>query len=105
MQLDVSIAFFILGIVATLIRSGIDFPKALYQSLTLFLMIAIGLKGGVALSAHASPQVLPQSIAVILFGLSLPLLAFPILHYIGKLDRKDAASIAAHYGSVSKPAK
>lgn len=50
MQLDITIAFFILGALATLIRSDIQFPKALYQSLTLFLMLAIGLKGGVALS-------------------------------------------------------
>jgi hypothetical protein len=64
-------------------------------------MIAIGLKGGVALSQHASLQLIPQSIAVILFGLAIPLLAFHILRYVGQLNRKDSASIAAHYGSVS----
>ena len=101
MQLDVSIAFFILGAIAAVLRSGIDFPKALYQSLTLFLMLAIGLKGGVALSEHASLQLIPQSISVILFGLLMPLLAFPVLYFVGQLNRKDAASIAAHYGSVS----
>lgn len=101
MQLDISIAFFILGAVATLLRANIEFPKALYQTLTLFLMIAIGLKGGIALSEHASLQLIPQSIAVIMFGLLLPLIAFPVLMYIGALQRQDAASIAAHYGSVS----
>ncbi|MDE1460801.1 sodium-dependent bicarbonate transport family permease [Spartinivicinus poritis] len=101
MQLDVGIAFFILGVFATLVRSNIQFPKGLYQSLILFLMIAIGLKGGVALAEHASWQLVSQSISVILFGLLLPLIAFPILYYIGELKRYDAASIAAHYGSVS----
>jgi len=101
MQLDVSIAFFIMGAIAVVLKSKIDFPKALYQSLTLFLMVAIGLKGGVALSAHASWDLIPQSLSVIAFGLFLPLLAFPVLFFIGRLDRKDAASIAAHYGSVS----
>lgn len=101
MQLDVTIAFFLLGAVACLMRSEIQFPKALYQTLTLFLMIAIGLKGGVALSEHASLQLIPQSLSVIMFGLLLPLLAFPILFYIGQLNREDSASIAAHYGSVS----
>lgn len=101
MQLDVSIAFFILGAIAALVRSDIQFPKALYQSLILFLMIAIGLKGGVALSEHASWQLVSQSIYVILFGLLLPLIAFPVLFYVGGLKRFDAASIAAHYGSVS----
>lgn len=101
MQLDVSISFFLLGVFAALVRAEINFPKALYQSLTLFLMIAIGLKGGVALSEHASWALISQSIYVILFGLLLPLLAFPILYYVGQLKRVDAASIAAHYGSVS----
>ena len=101
MQLDISIAFFILGAVATLLRANIEFPKALYQTLTLFLMIAIGLKGGIALSEHASLQLIPQSLAVIIFGLTLPLIAFPVLFYVGALQRQDAASIAAHYGSVS----
>ncbi|WP_101760064.1 sodium-dependent bicarbonate transport family permease [Oceanicoccus sp. KOV_DT_Chl] len=101
MVLDISIAFFMLGVLATLIRSEIQFPKALYQSLTLFLMIAIGLKGGVALSEHASWQLVPQSIFVIMLGIVIPLIAFPVLFLIGQLERKDAASIAAHYGSVS----
>lgn len=101
MQLDVSIAFFLLGAVAALVRSNIQFPKSLYQAIVLFLMIAIGLKGGVALAEHASWGLLSQSFYVILFGLLLPLIAFPILFYIGRLKRYDAASIAAHYGSVS----
>lgn len=101
MLFDVSIAFFLLGVIARLLRADIQFPASLYQSLTLFLMIAIGLKGGVALAEHASLQLIGQSAAVILFGFSLPLLAFPILKNIGQLSRIDAASIAAHYGSVS----
>ncbi|WP_144213024.1 sodium-dependent bicarbonate transport family permease [Shewanella donghaensis] len=101
MQIDVSIAFFLMGVFAVLVRADIQFPRSLYQSLILFLMIAIGLKGGVALAEHASWALVVQSIYVILFGFALPLIAFPILYYIGALKRDDAASIAAHYGSVS----
>ncbi|GAA5315540.1 MAG: sodium-dependent bicarbonate transport family permease [Candidatus Pelagadaptatus aseana] len=101
MQLDVGIAFFILGVFAALVRAEIQFPKSLYQSLVLFLMVAIGLKGGVALAEHASWELVSQSFIVILLGLLLPLIAFPVLYYIGDLKRYDAASIAAHYGSVS----
>lgn len=101
MQVDVGIAFFILGVFATLVRSNIQFPKGLYQSLVLFLMVAIGLKGGVALAEHASWQLLGQSLYVLVLGLLLPFIAFPILYFIGELKRYDAASIAAHYGSVS----
>ena len=101
MQIDVGIAFFVLGVFAALVRSDIQFPKGLYQTLILFLMIAIGLKGGVALAEHASWQLVSQSMFVLLLGMLLPLIAFPVLYYIGELKRYDAASIAAHYGSVS----
>jgi len=53
------------------------------------------------LAEHASWELVTQSMGVILLGLLLPLIAFPVLYYIGELKRYDAASIAAHYGSVS----
>lgn len=101
MQLDIVVAFFVLGMAATLLRSRIDFPSGLYRSCTLFLLLAIGLKGGYALSQQADSAVLTQSIAVLLFGLLLPLLAFPLLRWFGGWSRVDAAATAAHYGSVS----
>lgn len=101
MQLDIVIAFFILGAVARALRSPLSFPPAMYQFLTIFLMLAIGLKGGVALASHADADLLKQTAAVLGFGLALPLLAYPLLRRIGGLERTDSASIAAHYGSVS----
>jgi hypothetical protein len=94
-------AFFVLGVAARLLRTDVQFPASLHQSLTLFLLIAIGLKGGVALGDHAAAELVPQSLAVILLGLALPIIAFPLLAHVGQLTREDAASIAAHYGSVS----
>ena len=99
--MDVGIAFFLLGIAAALTRTDIQFPQPLYQTLILYLLLAIGLKGGIALAEHASWQILGQSVLVISLGLILPLIAFPILLHVGELQRHDAASIAAHYGSVS----
>lgn len=101
MQFDVVVAFFVLGLAARLLNVRIDFPHGLYQSLILFLLLAIGLKGGIALHSHASISLLYQSLAIIGFGLVLPFVAFPILYKIGGLSRVDAASISAHYGSVS----
>lgn len=101
MQLDIVAAFFVLGIIARVVKSDLELPKSLYQSLTIFLLVAIGLKGGVALSEHASLQLVPQSLAVLALGLILPLVAFPLLARVGRFDNADAASIAAHYGSVS----
>lgn len=101
MYFDVAPAFFLLGALAALLKADIRFPPSLYQSLTLFLLVAIGLKGGVSLSAHGDGAVVLQAIAVVALGVVLPLLAFPLLRGLGQLGRDDAASIAAHYGSVS----
>lgn len=101
MQLDVVAAFFILGALAQILKAPIKMPKGLYQSLTIFLLIAIGLKGGIALGQFGSIELLWQSLLVIGFGALLPLFAYPVLRKFGALSRTDSASIAAHYGSVS----
>ncbi|WP_444928483.1 sodium-dependent bicarbonate transport family permease [Microbulbifer sp. SSSA002] len=101
MQLDIVVGFFLLGAFAQLVRSDLSLPKGLYQSCVIFLLIAIGLKGGAALSAYSAATLVPQALAVVAFGALLPLLAFPILRWIGKWSRVDAAATAAHYGSVS----
>ncbi|WP_444910498.1 sodium-dependent bicarbonate transport family permease [Microbulbifer sp. TRSA005] len=101
MQLDVVVGFFILGALAQLVRSDLRLPTGLYQSCVIFLLLAIGLKGGAALSTYSASTLIPQSLAILAFGALLPLLAFPLLYWIGKWSRLDAAATAAHYGSVS----
>lgn len=101
MVIDAVVAFFILGIVCQLLGAKMAFPEGLYKTLSMFLMIAIGLKGGIALQQHVDPALLSMSIAVVAFGLLLPLVAYPILRYFGQLDKINAGAIAAHYGSVS----
>jgi len=101
MKIDVVVTFFILGMFARFVKARFDFPAALYQAIIIFLLLAIGLKGGIALKTYNSDGLLLQSLAVIAMGLIMPLIAFPVLHRIGGLGRDDAASIAAHYGSVS----
>lgn len=101
MKLDVVVAFFILGMVVRGLKARVEFPPALYQSIIIFLLIAIGLKGGIALHAYSTGSLITQSLAVIAIGIVMPLLAFPLLYKIGSLSRDNAASVAAHYGSVS----
>lgn len=101
MHLDVVAAFFLLGALAQLFKAPIKMPAGLYQSLTIFLLVAIGLKGGMALGEYGNTELFLQSLFVIGFGVVLPLIAFPLLKYVGGLSRTDSASIAAHYGSVS----
>lgn len=99
MTLDPVVLFFLLGLFAALARSDLKLPPALYETLSVFLLLAIGLKGGVALAKTGSPQVLLQVLLVILLGTLLTLLAFAVLRW--RLNRADAAATAAHYGSVS----
>jgi len=101
MGIDPVVLFFLLGVAARLLRSDLRLPEAMYEGLSIYLLLAIGLKGGVELARHPVSDLLPQAAAVVLLGLALPLLAFPILRYVGKLDHWNASSIAAHYGSVS----
>lgn len=101
MSFDPILLFFILGLSSGVVRSPLRLPPQAYELVSIVLLLAIGLKGGVELSATAFLPLLPQVLVVTLMGVALPLLAFPVLLYAGKFPRADAASIAAHYGSVS----
>lgn len=93
--------FFLLGFVARLARSDLKLPGQLYEALSIYLLLAIGLKGGMELAKQDPLQVLPQALAVLALGAAIPLVAFPILRRLGRFDRFNAAAIAGHYGSVS----
>lgn len=100
-MIDVVVLFFLFGLAAGLARSELKLPAALYDSLSVFLLLTIGLKGGEGLAQQALGPLLPQLGAVILLGVALTLIAFAILRSAGRLGRADAAAMAAHYGSVS----
>ena len=100
-SIDPVILFFILGVTAGLLRSDLRLPAAIYDFLTVLLLLAIGLKGGVELSLQPFVALLPQMAAVTFMGIALTPVAYAILRYAGRFGRADSASIAAHYGSVS----
>lgn len=95
------ILFFILGLMAGIIRSDLKIPGVLYESISIFLLLAIGLKGGIELAKVPLASIAGPALTVVAVAALIPLLAFPVLHHIGRMARADAASIAAHYGSVS----
>lgn len=99
--IDPVILFFLFGLVAGLLRSELRLPSAVYDLVSMLLLLAIGLKGGIELANHPFHQLVPQALAVMAMGFVLPLAAYPVLRYAGRFKRADAASIAAHYGSVS----
>lgn len=100
-MLDPVLLFFLLGLAAGLLRSELHMPAAVYDLVSMLLLLAIGLKGDMELAWQPIGDLALQTFAVIVMGALLPLLAFPVLRFAGRLPRADAASIAAHYGSVS----
>ena len=99
--LSPAVLFFALGLMAALTKSDLKFPEPLYIGLTIYLLIAIGFKGGVAIAEAGIAKVWLPALAAMMLGALIPLWTFPVLRYGGKLSAVDAAAIAAHYGSVS----
>ena len=100
-SMDPVILFFLFGLAAGLLRSQLKLPGALYDSLTIFLLLAIGLKGGQGLATQPLAPLVPQILAVIVLGCVQTLLAYAVLRWLFGFDRPNAAATAAHYGSVS----
>ncbi len=99
--MDPIILFFLLGVLAGVAQSDLRLPPQVYELLSILLLLSIGLKGGKELAAQPFMELFPQMAAVVVMGIVLPLLAYPVLRTLGRFRRVDAASIAAHYGSVS----
>lgn len=98
---DIVVMFFLLGLIAGLVRSDLKVPKAAYDTMSLLLMLTIGLKGGMALHGNLHWQLVPELLVVGAIGAVIPLILFPLLSKVVRLSLADSASIAAHYGSVS----
>lgn len=96
------ILFFLLGLVAAFARSDLSVPAGAAKFMALYLLLAIGFKGGASLSAHGGASDLVLAIGAGI-GLSfiIPFVAFALLRAMTRLDRLNAAAVAAHYGSIS----
>ena len=101
MSIDPVILFFGLGVLAGLAKSDLKIPPAIYELLSIMLLLTIGLKGGVELSKSPLGGLWLQAIAVLAMGFIFPLFVYPLVRKVGKIGQSDAASLAAHYGSVS----
>lgn len=96
------ILFFVLGLLAALARSDLTIPEPIAKALSIYLMIAIGLKGGVALAESGlGADALAALGAGVAVSFLLPFPAYFLLRWVGKLSRINSGAVAAHYGSVS----
>jgi uncharacterized protein len=99
-MIDVVVWFFLLGVFARAVKSDLKLPQALYETLSIYLLLAIGLKGGIELSKQPLSVLAPQVAATMALGFAIPLALFPLLRAL-RLGAADSAALAAHYGSVS----
>ena len=98
---DIVAMFFVLGVASGLLKSDLNLPKAAYDTLSLLLMLTIGLKGGMALHGNFSAGLMLEVGVVLAIGFIIPLLLIPLLRLLVGLSSANAISLAAHYGSVS----
>jgi len=92
---------FFLGIGATLVRSDMRFPEQLYHGLSIYLLLAIGIKGGVSVVSSPGSGIWLVLVVATALSAATPLWCYPVLRYLVRMDRTNAAAVAAHYGSVS----
>lgn len=97
------ILFFALGILAGFLKSDLDVPEQISRYLSIYLMMAIGFKGGVAIAetADIDGEVIATIIAGIITGFTQPFIGYALLKWTTKLDSPTAAAVSAHYGSIS----
>lgn len=93
---------FVLGLVAAGLRSDLSVPEAIAKGLSIYLLFAIGFKGGVEVAAAGFELLLALALGVgLLLSALIPILAFLLLRVMTGLSRVDAAAVAGHYGSIS----
>ncbi|WP_102260994.1 sodium-dependent bicarbonate transport family permease [Mesobacillus jeotgali] len=94
------VLFFVLGIIAAIVKSDLKFPNGLSEGLSIYLLIAIGIKGGIELSHYSIESVLAPILGALFLGIIIPVITLALMRLI-KLDLKNSIGLAATYGSIS----
>jgi len=98
---SIPVLAFVLGLLAVAVKSDLRLPEALYQGLSIYLLLGIGIKGGVALSEANVNEVALPILGTLALGVTIPVLAFWVVGKLTKLDAVNRGALAAHYGSTS----
>ena len=98
--IDPAILFFVIGVLAGLVKSNLEIPPAISRFLSLYLLMALGLKGGFALAHSGLTTEVATGLGLAVFlALAIPALSYFLLSRF--MSGFDAAAVAATYGSVS----
>jgi len=99
--LSPAILCFALGAFAAWLRSDLKLPEQVFSALSIYLMLAIGIKGGVELAGRPLTEVAAPLAGALALGCAIPVWCYALLRRFANLSVSDAAAMAAHYGSVS----
>ncbi len=94
------VLFFVLGVFAALVKSDLKFPAGLSEALSIYLLVAIGIKGGMELSHYELSTVVKPIFGALFLGIVIPILILIVLRFT-KMDFQNSIGLAATYGSVS----
>ncbi|MCS7088758.1 MAG: sodium-dependent bicarbonate transport family permease [Thermoflexales bacterium] len=92
---------FIVGVIATLVKSELEFPQPVLNAISIYLVFSIALKGGTELAVAGIGSILVPALVTLALAVSVPTLAYFLARTFLRLDIANAAGIAALYGSVS----
>ena len=98
---SIAVLIFIFGFIAARLNSDVRIPEPVYQFISFYLLLGIGLKGGHSLKTASMNEIALPAITTLVLGSLIPLAAFMFLKFIGSLSDTDRGAIAAHYGSTS----
>jgi hypothetical protein len=98
--IDPAILFFVFGLFAGLVKSNLEIPTPISRFLSLYLLMALGLKGGFALAQSGLTEQVATGLGLAVgLAVLIPVLGYALLSRF--LSAFDAAAVAATYGSVS----
>ncbi len=90
-----------LGVIATRVKSDLEIPPQIYKFISIYLLLTIGLKGGVAIRDAGLVSLILPVLLTLVIGILTPISSYSVLRKFLKLDVTNSAAIAAHYGSIS----
>ncbi len=97
-----TILFFVLGLVASVARSDLTIPDGAAKIMSIYLLLAIGFKGGVSVAESGlTGGLIASLLAGMVLSFVLPFIAWGLLRSMTRLDPVNAAAVAGHYGSIS----
>ncbi len=99
--LSPAVICFAVGAFAAIVRSDLRVPSQVYETISMYLLFAIGLKGGIALDQTEIGSFIPPLFMTLALGIFTPVVAYAVARYMGRLSNADAGAMAAHFGSVS----